>query len=68
MNSPRTVSSALLILISLASSAFALGPQDVYILVNKNVADSQAVADHVSPNAECQPITSSPSTCRPART
>jgi uncharacterized protein (TIGR03790 family) len=46
MNSPRAASAALLIVGFLASSAFALGPQDVYILVNKNVADSQAVADH----------------------
>jgi uncharacterized protein (TIGR03790 family) len=35
-----------LALASLAPAVFALGPEDVYILVNKNVADSQAVADH----------------------
>jgi uncharacterized protein (TIGR03790 family) len=46
MNSPRALSTGLLVLASLAPSAFALGPEDVYILVNKNVADSQAVADH----------------------
>ena len=46
ITSPRASSTALLVLASLASSACALGPQDVYILVNKNVADSQAVADH----------------------
>ncbi len=46
MNSPRAFSAALLLLTSLASPAFALGPEDVYILVNKSVADSQAVADH----------------------
>jgi uncharacterized protein (TIGR03790 family) len=45
MNS-RALSTALVALASLAPSAFALGPEDVYILVNKNVADSQAVADH----------------------
>ncbi len=43
---PRAASASLLLLASLASPAFALGPQDVYILVNKNVADSQAVADY----------------------
>lgn len=26
--------------------AFALGPQDVYLVVNKNVAESQAIAEH----------------------
>lgn len=33
-------------LLSGASGAHALGPNDVYIVVNKNVAESQAVADH----------------------
>jgi uncharacterized protein (TIGR03790 family) len=46
MTSSRTLSAALLVLASLAPAAFALGPDDVYILVNKTVADSQAVADH----------------------
>jgi uncharacterized protein (TIGR03790 family) len=46
MNSPSALSTALLVLASLAPSAFALGPEDVYILVNKNVPDSQAVADY----------------------
>ncbi len=45
MNPRRGATAALLVLASLAPAA-ALGPEDVYILVNKNVADSQAVADH----------------------
>ena len=46
MHPRRGAPAALLILASLASAAVALGPEDVYILANKNVADSQAVADH----------------------
>ena len=46
MNLRRGATAALLVLGALAPGAFALGPADVWILVNKNVADSQAVADH----------------------
>ena len=46
MNPRRGVPAALLALASLAPAAVALGPEDLYVLVNKNVADSQAVADY----------------------
>ena len=46
MHPRRGATAALLVLASLAPTAFALGPEDVYLLVNTNVADSQAVADH----------------------
>ncbi len=46
MNPRSAATAALLVLATLAPTAVALGPEDVYILVNKNVADSQAVADH----------------------
>jgi uncharacterized protein (TIGR03790 family) len=42
----RGLTLAFPLLFSLASTAVALGPNDVYIVVNKNVAESQAVADH----------------------
>ncbi|MDB5390916.1 MAG: hypothetical protein JWM11_6562 [Planctomycetaceae bacterium] len=37
---------ALAFLFRLTSAAFGLGPQDVYLVVNQNVPESQAVADH----------------------
>ena len=46
MISRRAVTAALFLWASAAPAVLALGPQDVYILVNKNVADSQAVADY----------------------
>ena len=46
MTSRRHMTAALFLLASTAPAAVALGPEDVYILVNKNVADSQAVADY----------------------
>ncbi len=42
----RRAAAALFLWASAAPAVLALGPQDVYILVNKNVADSQAVADY----------------------
>ena len=42
----RAAAAFLFLWASAAPAVLALGPQDVYILVNKNVADSQAVADY----------------------
>ena len=42
----RAAAALLFLWASAAPAVLALGPQDVYILVNKNVADSQAVADY----------------------
>jgi uncharacterized protein (TIGR03790 family) len=46
MNPRRGATAALLMLASLAPAAVALGPENVYLVVNKNVADSQGIADH----------------------
>lgn len=42
----RCLTAALVLLLPLACPVLALGPDDVYIVVNRNVPDSQAVADH----------------------
>lgn len=42
------LTAALLIVLTQACPALALGPDDVYIVVNKNIPESQAVADHYS--------------------
>lgn len=42
----RSFLAALFVLASVAGPAQALGPDDVYIVVNRNVSDSQALADH----------------------
>src|SRR5258707_12815115 len=42
----RSLLAAFLVLASLTPTALALGPDDVYIVVNTNVPESQAVAEH----------------------
>jgi len=46
MNAKRSLTAAILMLVWLVSSAVALGPDGVYLVVNSNVPESQAIADH----------------------
>ncbi len=46
MNLLRCLVIALAVWLSLAVPTLALGPQDVYLVINKNVGDSRAIAEH----------------------
>lgn len=46
MNRARSLVIVLLSVMAQTSLVFGLGPEDVYIVVNKNMPESQAIADH----------------------